>query len=223
MPEQNFDIYSLVTICVLGAMSPGPSLFVILNIAAQYGVKIAICAAWSHALGIGLWASLSLLIWTTALNHYPLLSQGLSLIASLYLIYMSYGLLHSIHGESQELISANFSKDPHQSLATEGESNAYISACVTGLSIALANPKILLFFTVLYPQLTPQTLDGGTAFLAVSIPVLVDGCWYQLITIFSAKLGLLTFIQRFNRLTTIVMALVLILITLRTLSSLFIA
>ena len=212
MIEQSFDLVSLVTICVLGAMSPGPSLFVILNIAAQSSVTNAICAAWAHALGIGLWATLSLSAWHFALNYSASISQGLSLLASLYLLYMAYTLISSLRDRSTLTIDED---RQNQSLKVQIHSKR--SAFKAGLSIALANPKILLFFSVIYPQIMPQNLQTIDALTAISVPLIIDGAWYHTITSFSAKLGLLTLIDRYKRVTILVMAILFLFIALRTL------
>jgi threonine/homoserine/homoserine lactone efflux protein len=214
MIEQSFDLVSLVTICVLGAMSPGPSLFVILNIAVQSSVSNAICAAWAHALGIGLWATLSLSAWHFALNYSASISEGLSLLASLYLLYMAYTLILSLREPSTLNIDEGRQKN-----TVKVQIHSKRSAFKAGLSIALANPKILLFFSVIYPQILPQDLLLVDGLTAISVPLIIDGTWYHMITRFSAKLGLLKLIDRYKRVTTLVMTILFLFIALRTLAT----
>ncbi len=47
---------AVVTICTLGAMSPGPSLAVVLRHTIQHGRASGSVAALAHGLGIGLYA-----------------------------------------------------------------------------------------------------------------------------------------------------------------------
>ena len=83
----HLNLYTLTLVCLLGAMSPGPSLAVILGIAAQSGPSSAALASWAHAIGVGVWATLSLSGWSYLLTRAPEIAQWLTLIASLYLMH----------------------------------------------------------------------------------------------------------------------------------------
>ena len=48
---------SLLVVCLLGAMSPGPSLAIMVKHALSSSRTHALVAAWSHALGIGIYAA----------------------------------------------------------------------------------------------------------------------------------------------------------------------
>ena len=52
------DWLSLGLICLLGAMSPGPSLAVVMRHSASTGVRAGLACAIAHAFGIFLWAML---------------------------------------------------------------------------------------------------------------------------------------------------------------------
>ena len=52
---------SLALVCMMGAMSPGPSLAVVLKHSLSGGMKNGMLAALSHGFGVGLYAAASLL------------------------------------------------------------------------------------------------------------------------------------------------------------------
>lgn len=52
---------SLALVCMMGAMSPGPSLAVVLKHTLSGGMKNGMLAALSHGIGVGLYAAASLL------------------------------------------------------------------------------------------------------------------------------------------------------------------
>nr|WP_315981148.1 LysE family transporter [Aliamphritea spongicola] len=54
---------SLVAVCCLGAMSPGPSLAVVLRHALSNSTRHAVVAALSHAIGVAMWAMLTIWGW----------------------------------------------------------------------------------------------------------------------------------------------------------------
>ena len=53
--------FSLFTICLLGAISPGPSLAMVIKHSLAGGRANGLGTSWAHATGIGLYALLSML------------------------------------------------------------------------------------------------------------------------------------------------------------------
>ena len=70
------DWLSLLTICILGAMSPGPSLAVVLR-HSIHSTKHGIVVAMSHGLGVGVYAVLTIVGLSGLLLSSPLLFKGL--------------------------------------------------------------------------------------------------------------------------------------------------
>ena len=87
---------SLVAICCLGAMSPGPSLAVVLRHTISNGRTHGIVTAVSHAAGVALWALLT--IWGLALLvvEWPLVYRLLTYAGAGYLMWMGIKALRAI-------------------------------------------------------------------------------------------------------------------------------
>ena len=51
-----YDWVSLITICIAGALSPGPSLIVILSISMKFGRKAGFSSAVGHGVAIFIYA-----------------------------------------------------------------------------------------------------------------------------------------------------------------------
>lgn len=184
---------TLIMVCLLGAMSPGPSLAVILGVATQHGVRGAILASWAHALGVALWASLSLCGWQYTLEHAPKMAQVLTVLASIYLIYLAILLILGLRDfEQSESITI---EEDHQIL----ERHHAQKAALSGLMISISNPKLLIFFTTIYPQVIPHKTTGMMLIIAILIPMIIDGAWYHFIATISARMGLLKVLERHRK------------------------
>ena len=211
----SLDILTLTSVCILGAMSPGPSLFVILGVTTQNSYKAGIIASWTHAIGVGLWASLSLSGWHVLILSHPLIAQIISQIAALYLIYLALRLYLSKVDEATDTPT-------HELTDTHSKDNPPLTwkmmtqAGLAGFSISISNPKLLLFFSAIYPQVLPSSMGQKEIILALLIPIVIDGAWYHLVTIASHRLGLLKWLYKYQRPVMLMTALVFLFIAIRT-------
>jgi threonine/homoserine/homoserine lactone efflux protein len=79
---------TVVSICVLGAMSPGPSLAVVLKQTLTGGRKNGLTAAITHGLGIGLYALLCISGIAVAITTSPLFFKALQWAGAAYLVWL---------------------------------------------------------------------------------------------------------------------------------------
>ena len=76
---------SLALVCMMGAMSPGPSLAVVLKHSLSGGMKNGMLAALSHGFGVGLYAAASLLGLGALMLQFPTVYQFLVYLGAAYL------------------------------------------------------------------------------------------------------------------------------------------
>ncbi|ABZ77939.1 Lysine exporter protein (LYSE/YGGA) [Shewanella halifaxensis HAW-EB4] len=159
----------LLAICCLGAMSPGPSLAMVVRHTLGGGRGKGIICAWAHSIGIGIYALVTLLGLAVLLKQAPMVFNGIAIIGALYLAYMGIQALRSKGGMSDKLAA--------------GKPTDAFSAARDGLAISLFNPKIMLFFLALFSQfvMVADSLTGKA--LIVLTPLVVDGLWYTLIAL----------------------------------------
>jgi threonine/homoserine/homoserine lactone efflux protein len=159
----------LLAICCLGAMSPGPSLAMVVRHTLGGSRLHGIVCAWAHSVGIGIYALVTLLGLAAVLKASPLLFNAIAIIGALYLAWIGIQALQSKGGMQQSL--------------SAGSKTSLLVAARDGLAISLFNPKILLFFLALFSQfvLAAETISGQT--LIVLTPLVIDGLWYTLIAI----------------------------------------
>ncbi|MGF1698489.1 LysE family translocator [Vibrio lamellibrachiae] len=159
---------SLLTICLLGAMSPGPSLAMVAKHSLAGGRANGLAAAWAHAFGIGIYAFITLIGLAVVLQQSPLLFKTISYAGAAYLAYLGVNALQSKGGVAAKLES--------------GETTSLWQSAKEGFLISLLSPKIALFFIALFSQFVAVGSDTFSKGLIVMTPLVVDGLWYTLIT-----------------------------------------
>ncbi|MBH80393.1 MAG: lysine transporter LysE [Gammaproteobacteria bacterium] len=162
----DFQWLTIGTVCLLGAMSPGPSLAVVVRNSAVGGRSCGLVAAWSHAAGVGVYALATVFGLTALVAQYPAFTRGVALAGAAYLFWLGVVALRSARGQSGE--------------ATGPGAMNLIASARDGFAIALMNPKIALFFLALFSGFVdPQDPAASRAGMAL-IAVVIDGAWYSL-------------------------------------------
>ncbi len=159
---------SLFTICLLGAMSPGPSLAMVAKHSLAGGRSNGLATAWAHAFGIGIYAFITLIGLAVLLHQSPLLFKTISYGGAAYLAYLGFNAIRSKGGVAAKLESGQ-RMSPWQS-AREG------------FTISLLSPKIALFFIALFSQFVAVGHEFTSKAVIVVTPFVVDGLWYTFIT-----------------------------------------
>ncbi|WP_328185862.1 LysE family translocator [Marinobacter sp. OP 3.4] len=153
---------TVVTICALGAMSPGPSLALVLRQTVSGGRRNGMTAAVTHGLGIGLYAFLSIMGLAAIIIASPLLFTGLQWLGAAYLAWLGVKGLMAKRSQHDEL--------PEVPTTT--------SAARDGFMLAFLNPKVAVFFIALFSQVvgpeTPTLAKLGYAATAM----VIDTVWY---------------------------------------------
>ncbi|TYL49249.1 LysE family translocator [Marinomonas sp. IMCC 4694] len=161
--------FSLFTVCLLGAMSPGPSLAIVLKHSLAGGRTNGLATSWAHAAGIGLYALVSLLGLAVVFHQLPLLFKAISYAGAVYLAYLGISALRSKSGIAEKM--------------TSGKAVNVFQAAKEGFLISILSPKIALFFAALFSPFVATIHDMSGKVMMVATPFLVDGLWYTLITV----------------------------------------
>ena len=155
---------SLFTICILGAMSPGPSLAMVAKHSLAGGRLNGLAAAWAHAIGIGIYAFITLIGLAVVLQQSPLLFKTISYAGAAYLAYLGYNALRSKGGVAARLES--------------GEQTSIWQSAKEGFLISLLSPKIALFFIALFSQFVAVGDSVAAKGLIVLTPLSVQVLCY---------------------------------------------
>ena len=136
MPES--DWIKLGLLCLAGAASPGLSWLLILSMSASRGTAVGISGALGHGLGIMVFALMTVFGLSALLLALPEFAVALTILGITLLCYFGY-----------QLITAGAMPLPEK-LTTQG-------GFITGFTIAIVNPKVLVFFLAVFgPFVDPQ-------------------------------------------------------------------
>ena len=158
------SILALSFVCAVGAMSPGPSLAVVLRNTISGGRLQGIMTGVGHGLGFGIYA----LIAVTGLSALLLAHDSLFLLlqwgGALVLLWLSYNMLTYIPSESVEV---------HEISGRKG--------FIEGFLISFLNPKILVFLVAIFSQFIDPEMSQTDRFVMAILAGIIDTTWYVLV------------------------------------------
>ncbi|SDL18343.1 Threonine/homoserine/homoserine lactone efflux protein [Franzmannia pantelleriensis] len=171
---------SLVAICAVGAMSPGPSLALVLRHTLGGGRLPGVVAALSHALGVGLYALLTVWGLGALIARQPLLFQFITWAGAAYLAWLGIKALRAGRTAAFE---------PNAVLTTGPQ------AAREGMLVALGNPKLILFFVALLSQFVSPEMSVAAKALIVLTAMIIDGGWYVIVAVALSHSRVLPWLQ----------------------------
>ena len=149
-------------------MSPGPSLIVVSQNTLISGLRAGVLTAVSHGVGVCFYAFLTVFGIALMTQNSQITVSVIRIFGCIFLLYLAWNVYH-----------AKWKFDPHSSGdKTIGSS---LEALRDGFTIAIINPKIILFFTALFGQLIGEDTPVFIKFNLVLIATLVDIIWYILV------------------------------------------
>ena len=171
--------FQFAAVCIAGAMSPGPSLALIIRNSTKYNRLGGIMSAVGHGLGMGVYAifavtGLSIIILT---NIY--IFKSIQIVGIVFLFV--FGILFIF--QKNEKIDIDNSQNK-------------LNSFLQGFSISILNPKILIWFSAVFSQF----VRSDSTFLTNSILVItasaIDCIWYILVALIVTSYGLKDFFQK---------------------------
>jgi len=157
---------ALATVFCLGAMSPGPSLAVILRNTLAGGRKQGVMTGIGHGIGFGVYAFLAAGAFATAISIHETAETGLKWAGVSILVWLGYVFLnHARKGPSESSDENNHGPQNRQGF-------------VQGFSIALLNPKILAWMLALYTPFIEENVSLETLLGMGALGMTIDGTWY---------------------------------------------
>ena len=174
-----FLFVKIFFICLFGAMSPGPSMLVIVNSALKSKLN-GYMSSIGHGLGIGIYALFAVIGLEFLTHNYFNIFIVLKISSIIFLLYI--GVISIL--KNQEKITNKKKLDENR------------SAFVEGFAIAILNPKIFIFFTAIYSQFLSLDNNFILNFTLVFTAMIVDVMWYIILTILVTVLGFKNFFDK---------------------------
>ena len=166
-------------VCLLGAMSPGPSMAVVINNAIFKGRYNGIITSIGHGIGIAVYATFAVLGLGLIIKTNIFIFNSLKILSIIFLIFIG---VKSILNKEKLNLKKNDIKENSVSF-------------LQGFSISVLNPKILIWFIAIYSQFMSADNELIFNICLVSIAGIVDACWYILLTLVITTASALNFFQ----------------------------
>ncbi len=152
----------ILFVCLLGAMSPGPSMVVVVNNAIFKNKFNGILTALGHGFGIGIYALFAVLGISFIIETNLILFNAIKIFSIFFLLYLGI----------KAFIKENKLDFNQNKIKSGGVS------FLQGLSISILNPKIFIWFVAIYSQFMSITNDFFLNISLVIIASVIDALWY---------------------------------------------
>ena len=183
------------TVCVAGAMSPGPSLALIIRNSITISRFAGFMTAVGHVIGMGVYAVFAVTGLIIILTTNEILFQFIQIIGILFLLFIGFQFLLK---KNQEIEHINNQKN--------------INSFLQGFSIAILNPKILIWLSAVFSQFVKIDDSFFSHSILVITASVIDGIWYIIVTIVVTSYGMGDFFQRKKHIIQKISGLILVLI-----------
>ena len=160
-------------VCIAGAMSPGPSLAIVIRNNVNFNRLAGILTSIGHGIGIGVYATLAVLGLGLILQTNQTVFMIIQIIG-LVLLFL-FGLMFVFQKNKQD---------------KKEEKQNQLNSFLQGFTIAIINPKILIWFTAVYSQFI--AIDASFYFNSILVLTasLIDAIWYIIVSILVTGYGL---------------------------------
>ena len=165
----------LVLICIMGAMSPGPSLAVILRNTLSGGRTQGVMSGIGHGLGITFYAVVAVSGLVALFNTIPNFFSVAQIAGSFFLIWLG-----------GKMIISFFKKEYTANEDMSSENSAH-QGFLEGFLIAILNPKIAAWLLALFSQFVQPDAVLAEQFVLVSTVGVIDASWYCLVAFLASS------------------------------------
>jgi len=156
---------TVLSICALGAMSPGASLAVVLRHTLKGGRRNGSIAAVTHGAGLGLYALLCISGLAFLITTSPRVFSAFQWAGAAYLVWLGIrGILTKAQPEGMD-----------------GSGPTGRSAARDGFLIVFFNPKVAVFFIALFSQVIGPETGLLVRFGYAATACFVDMAWYSIV------------------------------------------
>ena len=174
-----FVWFQFALVCIVGAMSPGPSLALVIRNNIIYNRLAGIMTSIGHGFGIAVYATMAVFGLGLILQTNQSLFLLIQVLGLIFLFFL--GVLFIFQKNSGEVIDKN--NDQKQ-----------INSFFQGFLIAIINPKILIWFTAIYSQFISVEANMTFNIILISTASIIDATWYIIISLIITSYGVKNFL-----------------------------
>ena len=161
------DIQTLIGmsfVCALGAISPGPSLVVVLRNTVSGGRILGVMTGVGHGIGLTIYAFIAVMGLSSILIANEQIFKSLQWAGALVLIWLSFNLITN-----------------NPSNSTKSYKSSQRRGFLEGFMISFLNPKILVFMVAVFSQFINPDITNYGRFIMAIVAGAIDTAWYVLV------------------------------------------
>ena len=166
------DIKSLLVlsfICAMGAISPGPSLAVVIRNTITGGRLQGVMTGIGHGIGLGIYAFIAVLGLSSLILRNELIFNTMQWMGVFLLLWLSYNM---------------FTNEPP--VPTKEHKVSSRRGFIEGFMISFLNPKILVFFVAIFSQFITNDLSFYDRTVMAILAGIIDTAWYVFVALMLA-------------------------------------
>ena len=192
------ELWLLLAITLLaGAMSPGPSVALVIQTAVKFGRSSALVTACAHGVGIALYAIAVVLGLAVLIQSSTVLMTVLQIGGALFLLFLGFRMFTQGVISLREAGAGTVSK----SIATDSQTVTHWQHALNGFLIVFFNPKVVIFFIAIFSQFLNADQSLITQFAAAGLAGVIDAAWYALVAVFVSNVR---FARGLNRVSPLI-------------------
>ena len=161
------DINSLLGIsfvCAMGAISPGPSLAVVLRNTISGGRTQGVMTGIGHGIGLGIYAFIAVMGLSSLLLANKQIFNLIQWAGALFLIWLAFNMITNSPSGISNKYEGNWRRGFWE-----------------GFMIAFLNPKILVFMAAVFSQFINPDINSAGRFIMAIMAGVIDTIWYVLV------------------------------------------
>ena len=151
-------------VCVIGAISPGPSLAVVLRNTISGGRMQGVMTGIGHGIGLGIYAFIAVMGLSSLLLTNKQIFNLIQWAGALFLIWLAFNMI--IYRP------AGISNDNKRN---------WRRGFLEGFMISFLNPKILVFMAAVFSQFINPDISSVGRFIMAIMAGVIDTIWYVLV------------------------------------------
>ena len=175
------SILILAIVCVSGAISPGPSLAVVIRNTIIGGRVQGIMTGLGHGIGLTIYSFIAVMGLSSILLGNQTLFVSVQIAGSFWLIWIGCNMILSSPKESSKK-------------NVDSQKRGFVE----GFMISFLNPKILVFFTAVFSQFIHNELNNIDRTIIVLVAGVIDTFWYVFVAILLAGSNFIDKIKKYS-------------------------
>ena len=162
------ELIILSFVCAMGAISPGPSLAVVIRNTISGGRFQGVMTGIGHGIGIGIYAFMAVMGLSSLLLNNEKLFIIFQISGAIILFWIACKMI--LNKPSDVIDEEQFSK----------------KGFIQGFMIAFLNPKILVFLVAVFSQFIKSDISSLDRFIIAIMASFIDMGWYVLVSLLLA-------------------------------------